>query len=299
MDPFLKFLSKKHLYVGILRYLLGITMLPYALSKILGTQFVVTGYALTHLQSLEEVPGTTLAWAFLGKAVWFQIFLGFVELIPAIFLLFRKTTLLGAILMLPVTLNVLLINFALNLWPDTKVMAVVLFCLNVMILIFQWEKIQIIFLNVISQKFPLKVLKLEMLLNTMLVFVVAYLALNTLLEYRNQRNELTGDWVNQHPIEWILLKEVKGDSTISLRDLKIYFGAYGSYDESGASSYTAEVSFNADTASRTITLKYDDGNVVKCKYEMIGDSRLKIIRPASSLNDTLLTQYFRKRIINK
>ena len=95
------------------------------------------------------------------------------------------------------------------------------------------------------------------------------------------------------------LKEVKGDSTISLRDLKVYFGAYGSYDESGASSYTAEVSFNVHAASRTITLKYDDGNVVKCKYEIIGDSRLKIIRPASSLNDTLLTQYFRKRIINK
>jgi hypothetical protein len=240
-----------------------------------------------------------LAWAFLGKAVWFQIFLGFVELIPSILLLFRKTTLLGAVLMLPVTLNVLLINYALDLWPDTKVMASGLFTLNVLILIFEWEKIIAAFKIVISQRFQFKILKLEMVFNIILVFIVAYLALDTLLEYRNQRNELTGDWVNQQPIEWILTKEEIGDSTLTPRLLKIYFAAYGTYDESGPTSNTSEVSYTVNTANRTINIKYDDGNVLKCKYEKVGVNDLKITRQASSLNNSLLVQYFSKRIINK
>jgi hypothetical protein len=299
MNQILEFLSKRYLYIGIFRYLLGITMIPYALSKILGTQFIVTGFTLTQIQSLENVPGTTLAWAFLGKAVWFQIFLGFVELIPSLLLLFRKTTLLGAVLMFPVTLNVLLINYALDLWPATKVMSSGLFTLNVFILIFEWEKIIAAFKVVISQLYQFKLLKLEMVFNIILVFIVSYLALNTLLEYRNQRNELTGDWVNQQPIEWILKKEVIGDSTLTPRLLKIYFGAFGAYDEFGPTSNTSKVSYTVNTENRTIHLKYDDGNVLKCKYEKVGINDLKIIRQASSLNDNLLVQYFSKRIINE
>ncbi|MEJ7559885.1 MAG: hypothetical protein WKF66_16355 [Pedobacter sp.] len=274
-------------------------MLPYALSKILGTQFIVTGFTLTQIQSLEDVPGTTLAWAFLGKAVWFQIFIGFVELIPSILLLFRKTILLGAVLMLPVTLNVLLINYALDLWPDTKVMASGLFTLNLFILIFEWEKIIATFKIVISQRFHFKLFKLEIVFNLILVSIVSYLALDTLLEYRNQRNELTGDWVNQHPIEWILTKEEIGDSTLTARDLKIYFGAYGAYDESGPTSNTLEVSYTVNTANRTITFKYDDGNVLNCNYEKVSENDLKLIRQSSSLNNSLFIQYFSKRIINK
>jgi hypothetical protein len=299
MNQILEFLSKRYLYIGIFRYLLGITMIPYALSKILGTQFIVTGFTLTQIQSLENVPGTTLAWAFLGKAVWFQIFLGFVELIPSLLLLFRKTTLLGAVLMFPVTLNVLFINYALDRWPATKVMSSGLFTLNVFILIFEWEKIIAAFKVVISQLYQFKLLKLEMVFNIILVFIVSYLALNTLLEYRNQRNELTGDWVNQQPIEWILKKEVIGDSTLTPRLLKIYFGAFGAYDEFGPTSNTSKVSYTVNTENRTIDLKYDDGNVLKCKYEKVSANDLKIIRQASSLNDNLLVQYFSKRIINE
>lgn len=53
-----------------------------------------------------------------------------------------------------------------------------------------------------------------------------------------------------------------------------------------------------DTVERTITLKYDEGNIVNCKYEMLSDSELKIDRLADSSKNTAVTQYFRKRIIN-
>ncbi|SMD08257.1 hypothetical protein [Pedobacter nyackensis] len=297
MNQVLVFLTKKHLYLGIIRYLLGITMLPYALTKIFRTQFVLTGFALTQSQSLESVPGTTLAWAFLGQSAWFQVLLGFLELIPAILLLFRRTTLLGATLMLPVTLNVFLINYALNLWVGTKVIASALLILNILVLVFEWTKIKSLLMVIINRGVPFKLTKIETSINIVLIAVVGYLALTPLIEYRNQRNELTGDWLNKQPVEWLLEKEESADSTLASRDLKVYFGAYGKYDESGASSYIHDVSYAVDTIKRTITLKYDESNVVNCKYEMLSDSELKIDRIDSSKN-TAVSQYFRKRIIN-
>lgn len=297
MNQTLAFLTKKHLYLGITRYLLGIIMLPYALTKILKTQFVLTGFTLTQLQSLEALPGTTLAWAFLGHSPWFQILLGFLELIPAILLLFRRTTLLGATLMLPVTLNVFLINYALDLWVGTKVIAGALLILNILVLAFHWTKIKSFLMVMMNRGIQFKFIKIETAINIVVISIVAYLASEPLIEYRNQRNELTGDWLSKQPVEWLLEKEESGDSTLASRDLKVYFGAYGKYDESGASSYIYDVSYAVDTMKRTITLKYDEGNVVNCKYEILNDNELKIDRLDSSKN-TAVTQYFRKRIIN-
>ncbi|ATP58934.1 hypothetical protein CPT03_21915 [Pedobacter ginsengisoli] len=297
MKQVLAFLTQKHLYLGMTRYLLGITMIPYALTKILRTQFVLTGFALTELQSLESMSGTTLAWAFLGHSVWFQVLLGFLELIPAILLLFRRTTLLGAMLMLPVTLNVFLINYALDLWPGTKVIASALLILNILALVFEWAKIKSLLIVIIGRGIQFKLTKVETAINIVAIALVGYVASEPLIKYRNQRNALTGDWPSQQPVEWLLEKEESADSTLASRDLKVYFGAYGKYDESGASSYT-HAAYTIDTIKHTITLKYDGGNVVNCKYEMFSDGKLKIDRLADSSKNIAVSQYFTRRIIN-
>jgi hypothetical protein len=51
-----------------------------------------------------------VAWSFFGYSRGYQIFLGWGEVIPAVLLLFRRTTLLGALLMFVVMLNVFLVN---------------------------------------------------------------------------------------------------------------------------------------------------------------------------------------------
>jgi hypothetical protein len=109
---------------------------------------------------------------------------------------------------------------------------------------------------------------------------------------------LTGDWFSRQPIEWMLEKEESRDSILASRDLNVYFGAYGKYDESGSSSYSYDVSYTIDVAKRIITLKYDDGNVVSCKYELINDDELKIDKLPGTVKSEAVTQYFRKRIIN-
>jgi hypothetical protein len=117
------------------RYLLGTIMLYYAIVKLGNVQFQVSPF--TYTRPLDQVPGRMLAWAYLGYAPWFQRLLGVAEFVPAMMLFFRRTARLGAVLMFAVVLNVLLVNFALDLWHDTKIISCQLLALNLYLLINQ------------------------------------------------------------------------------------------------------------------------------------------------------------------
>ena len=67
---------------SLFRYYLGFYLLTYGLTKIIQTQFVLFPFAAWQLP-LEKVSGSDLTWAFLGRAPWFQVLLGFLEFIPA------------------------------------------------------------------------------------------------------------------------------------------------------------------------------------------------------------------------
>lgn len=91
------------------RLVLAPGMMPYGVSKLFLLQFQVAASA--YAQPLGETPGTTLTWAFLGYSPVFQFLLGTFEIIPAILLLFARTRRLGALLLLPVVLNVAMFNY--------------------------------------------------------------------------------------------------------------------------------------------------------------------------------------------
>jgi hypothetical protein len=118
------------------RYLLGSVMLYYAMVKILNVQFQVSPF--TYTRPLDQVPGRMLAWAYLGYAPWFQRLLGIAEFVPALLLFFRRTARFGAVLIFPVLLHVMLVNFALDLWHDTKIISCQLLGLDIYLLINQW-----------------------------------------------------------------------------------------------------------------------------------------------------------------
>lgn len=105
----------------------------YAIVKIINVQFQVSPF--TYTRPLDQVPGRMLAWAYLGYAPWFQRLLGIAEFVPAMLLLFRQTARIGAIPTFPVLLNILLVNFALDLWHDTKIISCQLLVLDVYLLI--------------------------------------------------------------------------------------------------------------------------------------------------------------------
>lgn len=305
MKKVLAFLKKKDLYFGIIRYVLAISMMPYGITKLFKTQFVLS-QSLMDPTTLEKLSGKTLAWAFLGYSSWFEVLLGVFELIPALLLLFRRTTLMGAILLLPVTLNVFLINMALDLWDETQRISLVLLVLNCLLFLFEWKKIREVVLIIVG-KVKLRFTGWELAINLLLLIGLNFVFIKQLTTYRKTENELTGDWFNNKPNEWILKTEKLNDSTLVARDIKVHFDAGGRYSELAANN-TANTSnsvFDNSRSSYTIDEKqkiisFFDGNntpLNTCTYAVTGNT-LQITRIINKSPDKRFTQVFEKRVVN-
>ena len=95
--------------------------------------------------------------------------LGFLEFIPAILLLFRKTKLLGAILLLPSLIAVVLVNNAYGFLPHMRILTAVLLLMNI-ILLFPGRAVIVAFLKgtIGTSKFSLR----EVIFNMLVVALV-------------------------------------------------------------------------------------------------------------------------------
>lgn len=119
------------------RFFLGLGMVPYAIDKLLAYQFKVPAWS--YAQPLGATSGSTLVWATFGHSPHLQMLLGLFELIPALLLLNVRTRRLGALIMLPVLLNIFLINFFLDLWPGTKIASFTLLLVNVFLILYDYS----------------------------------------------------------------------------------------------------------------------------------------------------------------
>lgn len=82
----------------VLSYALGLWMLLYGVSKIMGLQFQV--FPSAYVKPLTEMKGFFAIAAFFGRFHWLEVLLGLVESVPSILLMFRRTRAIGAILLL-------------------------------------------------------------------------------------------------------------------------------------------------------------------------------------------------------
>ena len=158
------------LWYLIVRYALGLIMLAYGWIKILGLQFILPD-AIYEYQ-LKDLDGVTLTWAFLGFSRWFSTLLGLAEFIPAFLLLFRKTKVIGAIL-LPALLAIFLINNAYGFLPHMRIFTGVLLMMDLLLISAYYKEIRK-FLETILQKQP-TTKSVELIINTSLVLLVTLL----------------------------------------------------------------------------------------------------------------------------
>lgn len=93
------------------RYYLAAAMLNYGSVKILPSQFPFP--ALDRLlMPLGDASPMGLAWRFMGYSTAYNVFAGLGEVIGGLLLLWRRTTTLGALILIAVLSNVVMINFA-------------------------------------------------------------------------------------------------------------------------------------------------------------------------------------------
>jgi hypothetical protein len=91
-----------------LRYFCAFMLYMYGISKLLHLQFNMQTQ-LAH-QPIGSLSGYQLTWFYFGFSRTYASLLGLTQVVGATLLLFRKTTLFGALSMLPVIANILLIN---------------------------------------------------------------------------------------------------------------------------------------------------------------------------------------------
>ena len=92
----------------ILRYVVGFMMFFYGWAKMHGKFFDIT--YLTQDSRVSDVGSFELTWYYFGRNNVQEFIIGLLEFIPGLLILFRRWTFIAAAIMLPVSLNVLMVN---------------------------------------------------------------------------------------------------------------------------------------------------------------------------------------------
>ncbi len=92
-----------------LRLVLGLMMMSYGFAKIFKSQFPVPDDGILTKTYGESSP-MNLLWTFMGFSTPYTMFAGFMEALPALLLMFRRTTVIASLLLLGVLGNVVVLN---------------------------------------------------------------------------------------------------------------------------------------------------------------------------------------------
>jgi hypothetical protein len=310
MNSILSIFKSKYFYIGILRYGLALIMIGYGIIKMKGVQggFLTPGSSWQ--LPLEALDGSQIIWSFVGYSRWFQFLLGALEFIPACLLLFRRTQLLGALLMLPMTLGVFFVNFALDLWQFTKIGSSLLLTVNVIILLSHRQKLKAVARMLLTTTNKRKYGWVEVAINILLIaFMSRKLFTPFYHDERAHFEPFCGDCFNHHPNEWILIKETQNDSLLLPVNLRCYFTPRGAYSEiNDQNNSTAYLMYQVDPKTSTLSIekgphfeywtfllpnRQDTAHYTNFTFTFTGDSLLTL------KNNNNHTWVFRRRIINE
>ncbi len=92
------------------RFFVAFELVRYGVAKLVNMQFYPRYYRLD--MRAADLSGSALAWTFFGHSYAFQAIGGVLELLGAVLLCCRRTALLGALVLVPVMTNIVLVDFA-------------------------------------------------------------------------------------------------------------------------------------------------------------------------------------------
>ncbi len=95
----------------IIRYYLGIVALTYGFAKVIKTQFPFPPMTWL-MESYGDSSPMRLLWTFMGYSAVYNVFTGMGEVLGGLLLFFRRTKMVGSLILAAVMSNVVLINFA-------------------------------------------------------------------------------------------------------------------------------------------------------------------------------------------
>ncbi|QQR87334.1 MAG: hypothetical protein IPJ76_03680 [Flavobacteriales bacterium] len=118
------------------RWHVALSMFVYGIAKTV--QFDATAGNDAPVNSLS---GQQLMWAFYGYSLGYAKFLGVVEMLGAGLLLFRRTTLLGCLVVTTVLVNVIVQDIVFGVLEGALRAAIIYQVLTVVILLLNWQRV--------------------------------------------------------------------------------------------------------------------------------------------------------------
>ena len=102
--------GRRHAWcLGIIRYWIAVEIFNYAFAKVLGTQFAPSYFRAD--STWGSLSGFDLTWNYFGYSTVFADLIAVLQITGCGMLLFRQTTIAGALLLLPVMANIVFIDY--------------------------------------------------------------------------------------------------------------------------------------------------------------------------------------------
>lgn len=92
------------------RWFIGLVFILYGLPKLTFGQFHVSFDQIADI-AMKKGEGFALTWAFFSHSRVYEVFIGLGEIAAAILLMIPRTSTLGAVVTLPITANIMMINY--------------------------------------------------------------------------------------------------------------------------------------------------------------------------------------------
>ncbi len=149
------------LFILILRWYLAFYMIDYGWGKINGEQFGIFNQEVLN-SPLKDVDKFNLAWYLFSLDKTFNIIVGITQIIGGVLIIINRTTLIGALILLPVLAQIFLIDLAFTTEMFGHSLTIRLSCMifsDILILLYYKEKMILVWKNLtnnISTKFNYK-----------------------------------------------------------------------------------------------------------------------------------------------
>lgn len=132
-------------WIGAIRYGIAFDLAMFGFQKIFHLQFI------TPLGMLDEpfssMSNQWLTWSYFGRSYGFICTIAAAQILGSMLLLFNRTRLLGVIVLIPVMLNIIMIDYFYELDPGVLLHAVILFAGLIYLLLIDYDQLVEFFLK--------------------------------------------------------------------------------------------------------------------------------------------------------
>ena len=135
-----------------LRFVVSSFIILYGFAKLNGAQFTILASELD--KPMGQVSGFWLTWYYFGYSPIYGNFIGLVQIVGGVLLMFRRTTLLGSCLLLPVISNIILIDIFYRIDLSALLVALIMEFALVGILAFHRQELLEVFWSKQNTLFP-------------------------------------------------------------------------------------------------------------------------------------------------